>query len=91
MRHASFVSIISLHWWEQSETLKLCRWRMLERINSSVARWPEFRPKSSKEAGGKKVGRKNLWPNFGRILPTVKEKPRKGAEENFLKKFHVFR
>ncbi len=31
---------------------------------ASVARWQKFRPKSSKGAAEKKVGRKNLWPNF---------------------------
>ncbi len=31
----------------------------------SVARWQKFRPKSSKGPQKKKVGRKNLWPNFG--------------------------
>jgi hypothetical protein len=27
---------------------------------------------------GEKFGRKNLWPNFGRILPKVAEKGPKG-------------
>jgi hypothetical protein len=40
----------------------------------SVARWPKFRPKSSIGAGTKRVGRKNSWQNFGRILPKVAEK-----------------
>jgi hypothetical protein len=49
---------------------------------SSVVRWPKFRPKSSKEAGENKVGRKNLCSNFGRILPKVAEKgPRKFSKE----------
>jgi hypothetical protein len=35
---------------------------------------------------GEKIGLKNLWPNFGRILP---KSGRKGAEENCLKKFLI--
>jgi hypothetical protein len=38
-------------------------------LGSSVARWPKFRPKSSKRACWKK-----LCPNVGRILPKVAEK-----------------
>ena len=38
------------------------------RPSNSAARWPNFRPKSSKGAGKKMVGRKNFmakfWPNF---------------------------
>jgi hypothetical protein len=38
--------------------------------------------KAQKGPEKKKVGRKNLWPNFGRILPKVAEKgPKKFFEE----------
>jgi hypothetical protein len=43
----------------------------------------KFQPKSSKGAGEKKVGWKNMSPNFARS-------GRKGAEVNFLKKFLLF-
>jgi hypothetical protein len=40
----------------------------------SVARLPKFQLKSSKGPEKNKVGWKNLWPNFGQILPKVAEK-----------------
>ncbi len=47
---------------------------------NSVARWPKFRPKSSKGAGEKKIWPEEfmaeLWPNFVKT-------GRKGAEEIF--------
>jgi hypothetical protein len=43
--------------------------------------------KAQKGPQKKKVGRKNLWPNFGCILP---KSGRKGAAENFQKKFLIF-
>jgi hypothetical protein len=48
-------------------------WPVTTRPGTSVARWPKFRQKAQKERG-KKVGRKNLWPNVGQILPKVAEK-----------------
>ncbi len=52
----------------------------------SVARWPKFRPKSSKGAGKKKSWLEEFmaefWPNFTKS-------GRKGAEKNFLKKFLI--
>jgi hypothetical protein len=39
-----------------------------------------FGQKAQKGPGKKKVGRKNLLPNFGRILPKVAEK---GPEDIF--------
>ncbi len=47
---------------------------------ASVARWLKFRPKSSKGAGEKKVGWKNLWLNFGQIL-------QRRGQRNFWKEF----
>jgi hypothetical protein len=47
-----------------------------------------FGQKGQKGPWKNKVGRKNLRPNFGRILPKVAEK---GAEEYFLKKFLIER
>jgi hypothetical protein len=37
----------------------------------------KFGQKAQKGPGKNKVGRKNLWPNFGRILPKVAEKGQK--------------
>jgi hypothetical protein len=50
---------------------------MLRRQCCQVAEIPA---KKLKRGLGKKVGRKNLWPNFAKSC-------RKGAEENLLKKF----
>jgi hypothetical protein len=36
-----------------------------------------FGQKAQKGPGKNKVGRKNLWPNFGQILPKVAEKGQK--------------
>ncbi len=44
------------------------------RSENSVAKWPKFRPRSSKGPRKNIVGRKNLWTNFGRILPKVAKK-----------------
>jgi len=53
-----------------------------EEILSSVARWQNFRPKSSKGAIEKK-----FVAEFWLILPKT---GRKGAAENFQKKFLIF-
>ena len=53
-----------------------------EEILSSVARWQKFRPKSSKGATEKK-----FLAEFWLILPKT---GRKGAAENFQKKFLIF-
>jgi hypothetical protein len=42
----------------------------------------EIPAKKLKKGRGKKVGWKNSWPKFGRMLP-------KGTEKNFLKKFFI--
>jgi hypothetical protein len=54
-----------------------------EEILSSVARWQKFRPKSSKGA----AERKKFVAEFWLILPKT---GRKGAAENFQKKFLIF-
>jgi hypothetical protein len=38
---------------------------------AGVARWPKFWPKSSKGAGEKKVGRKNLWPKIDQTFSII--------------------
>jgi hypothetical protein len=53
-------------------------------VNYSVARWPKFRPESSKGAEKKRFGRKNSWPNFPK-------NGRKGAGDNVLKKFLILK
>ncbi len=53
-----------------------------EEILSSVARWQKFRPKSSKGAAEKKI-----VAEFWLSLPKT---GRKGAAENFQKKFLIF-
>ncbi len=53
----------------------------------SVARWQKFRPKSSKGAAEKKSWPKEFVAEFWLILP---KSGRKGAAENFQKKFLIF-
>ncbi len=55
--------------------------------SSSVARWQKFRPKSSKGATEKKSWPKEFVAEFWLILP---KSGRKGAAENFQKKFLFF-
>jgi hypothetical protein len=54
---------------------------------ASVARWQKFRPKSSKGAADKKSWPKEFVAEFWLILP---KRGRKGAAENFQKKFLIF-
>ena len=61
------------------------RYQSLELI--SVARWQKFRPKSSKGAAEKKSWPKEFVAEFWLILP---KSGRKGAAENFQKKFLIF-
>jgi hypothetical protein len=56
--------------WHLSAILPLSPYPLVG-VGGSVARWPKFRPKSSKGAGKKRVGRKSSWPNSGRFLPKV--------------------
>ncbi len=56
-------------------------------IKFSVARWQKFRPKSSKGATEKKSWPKEFVAEFWLILP---KSGRKGAAENFQKKFLIF-
>jgi hypothetical protein len=52
----------------------------------NVARWPKFRPKSSKGAG-----EKISWPEefVAEFWPNFTESGRKGAEENCQKNFLI--
>jgi hypothetical protein len=52
-------------------------------LRRSVARWPKFRPKSTKSGLTKKVCWKNLRPNF--------TKSEEKGQRKFLKDFSYFR
>jgi hypothetical protein len=56
-------------------------------VGTSVARWQKFRPKSSKGAAENKSWQKEFVAEFWLILP---KSGRKGAAENFQKKFLIF-
>jgi hypothetical protein len=55
---------------------------------SSIARWPKFRPKSSKGAGGKITLARRICD---RTLAEFYQKWQKGSEEYFLNKFFIKR
>jgi hypothetical protein len=48
--------------------------KMPRKLTASVASGRNFGQKAHKGLRKNKVGRKNLWLNFGKILPKVAEK-----------------